>query len=300
MSSSQTDLLFKQYLDARSHLIRKPEHLIALEEYLTSKLIAVVLQSSDEHKKDYDAASILYPFWQNYPPDDRGRKPIGDQYPWIEVGEHAIGTKVARNIGAHFEVSDLGFPTGPDQRFLLKDKNFENLTDGKFKQVWLCLDIKSVGPRDDQDHAVMSHNQISGTGDWEKASDGVTNKVLTASGKIASHDFYVALPPIIVDPDGIPAPVITMALKPVYSMESGTRSENKTWSGQPLKRIDLATIPNGLLLSVNPNYLASYPGLLFPGKDDKSKDPRKLRARISFEILRKINPWRHATIISWK
>lgn len=300
MGASQVETLFKRFLEARSHLIEHPEHLISLERYLTAKLAEIVLESSDAIKKDYDAASILYPFWQNYPPNDRGRKPIGDQYPWIEVGEHAIGTKVARNIGEHFAVSDLGFPTGPDQRFLLKHREFENLTYGKFSQVWLCLDIKSVGPRDDQDHAVMSHNQISGTGDWEKASEGITNKVLTASGKIATHDFHVALPPIIVDPDGVPAPVVTMALKPVYSMESGARNHDITWSGQPLNRIDLATIPNGLLLSVNPNYLSQYPGLLFPGKDDKSKDPRKLRARINFELLRKINSWRHTTIIAWK
>ena len=300
MGSSHLEILFQRYLQARSHLIANPDHQISVEKYLTAKMSEIVLKASDAHKNDYDAASILYPFWQNYPPDDRGRKPIGDQYPWIEVGEHAIGTKVARNIGQHFEVSDLGFPTGPDQRFLIKHREIENLTNGRFSQVWLCLDIKSVGPRDDQDHAVMSHNQISGTGDWEKVSAGVTNKVLTASGKIASHDFHVALPPIIVDPEGEPAPVVTMALKPVYSMERGGRDHDKTWSGQPLSRIDLATIPNGLLLSINPNYLSKYPGLLFPGKDDKSKDPRKLRARISFELLRKIDPWRHSTIISWK
>jgi hypothetical protein len=45
-------------------------------------------------------------------------------------------------------------------------------------------------------------------------------------------------------------------------------------------------------MCVNPNYLKKYPGLLYPGKDDKGKDPRKLRARIDFDILRKINSWR--------
>jgi len=50
------------------------------------------------------------------------------------------------------------------------------------------------------------------------------------------------------------------------------------------------------LLTENPNYLKRYPGLLFPGKDDKDKDPRKVRARISFELLRKIASWRYIDI----
>lgn len=44
-------------------------------------------------------------------------------------------------------------------------------------------------------------------------------------------------------------------------------------------------VPNGLLLTCNPDYLSKYPSLFFPGKEDNGKDPRKIRIRVSFEIL---------------
>ena len=62
--------------------------------------------------------------------------------------------------------------------------------------------------------------------------------------------------------------------------------------GQPLTKIKVASIPNGLLLTQNPNYMSKYPQLFFPGKDDKSKDLRKIRARVSFDILKQIDSWR--------
>ena len=61
-------------------------------------------------------------------------------------------------------------------------------------------------------------------------------------------------------------------------------NETKQTTGQPLSRITLACIPNGLLLTEKPNYLREYPGLLFPGKDDKDKNPQKMRAL--FIVLR--------------
>ena len=64
--------------------------------------------------------------------------------------------------------------------------------------------------------------------------------------------------------------------------------------GQPLGRVSVVCIPNGLLLTIKPGYLNQFPNLLFPGKDDKSKNVKKLRARISFELLEEIHPWRVA------
>jgi hypothetical protein len=279
--------------------IEKPQILITLEKDISGVVKKLVEDYRDDYKLDYDAASTLFPFWENYPPDERGRDPIGDQYPWIEVGEHAIGTKIARSISEHYQVSDIGFPTGADQRFVLTSPEFLEVTEGLTDTVWLFLDIKSVGPRDDQDHTVMSHNQISGSGDWTIESQGVANSIMVAQGKNAKHDFYPALPPLVVLPNGKVAPVLTMAVKPVYSMVPTLQDASHKWLGQPLSRIDSITIPNGLLLTQNPNYLKTYPGLLFPGKDDKSKDPRKLRARVSFTILRQIATWRHETIASW-
>ena len=51
-------------------------------------------------------------------------------------------------------------------------------------------------------------------------------------------------------------------------------------------------VPNGLLLTEVPNYLRRYPGLFFPGKDEKEKNPLKRRCRISFSLLRQIAAWR--------
>ena len=290
---------FPKYNTARKSFIDNPEILISVEKRVSSAIKKLVEEKQDDYKFDYDAASTLFPFWENYPPDERGRDPIGDQYPWIEVGEHAIGTKIARSVYEHFLVSDIGFPTGADQRFVLTSPDFLEMTHGLTDTVWLFLDIKSVGPRDDQDHTVMSHNQISGSGDWNSDTSGIENSIMVAQGKTAKHDFYPALPPLVILPNGTVAPLITMAIKPVYSMVPTNQNLGPRWLGQPLSRIDSITIPNGLLLTQNPNYLKTYPGLLFPGKDDKSKDPRKLRARVSFPILREIAPWRHETIANW-
>jgi hypothetical protein len=61
--------------------------------------------------------------------------------------------------------------------------------------------------------------------------------------------------------------------------------------GQSLEKIKIACIPNGLLLTHNPNYLQTFPELFFPGKDDRKKDLRKIRSRVSFDILKSIDSW---------
>ena len=57
-------------------------------------------------------------------------------------------------------------------------------------------------------------------------------------------------------------------------------------------------MPNGLLLEENPGYLKDHPGLLYPGKDDKDKNPLKLRARLSMDVLQEINEWRVKSIVA--
>jgi len=138
----------------------------------------------------------------------------------------------------------------------------------------------------------MSHNQISGNGTWDKKDNGVKNKVLTATGTRASHPFYCAIPPLFILSDGTIVPVVHMVLKPVYTMLGITNGDR----GQPLGRVTLAAIPNGILLTENPGYLKRYPELFFPGKDDKEKNPKKLRARVSFAVLRSLADWRYADI----
>jgi hypothetical protein len=284
---------FTTYNAARTNFINNPHKLIELEKYITEEVERLLKQNIDSIVKEYNEASYLYPFWQNYPPEERGRAPKGDQFPWIEVGEHTIGIKLSRILTSDFTVEDYGLPTGADQRLFLKNSKISQILGIENSSAWLFADIKSVGPRDDADHTVMSHNQISGDGEWLNVEQGVTNKILTAQGARTNHPFHCSIPPLYVLSDGTVAPMINVVVKPVYDMLSLKKGEN----GQPLKRISLATIPNGLLLTTNPNYIKAYPGILFPGKDDKDKNPTKVRARVSFEVLRKIANWRVKDII---
>lgn len=68
--------------------------------------------------------------------------------------------------------------------------------------------------------------------------------------------------------------------------------DNSGQKGQPLESIKTICVPNGILLCINPNYLKSYRGLFFTAKDDKGKDPRKIRVRVSFDLLNRISNWR--------
>lgn len=189
--------------------------------------------------------------------------------------------------------SDVGLPTGSDVRLVISNDTISQITNEITNSCWLFLEIKSVGPRDDQDHAVMSHNQISGSGRWEVLSDGVSNDVITATGIRVSHQFYCSIPPIYILSDGLIVPVVIIILKPVYRMLS---LEGNDDGGQPLNRISFASVPNGILLHEQPNYLIDFPNLFFPGKDETKKDPRKRRCRVSFEILRRIDSWRFREI----
>jgi hypothetical protein len=98
--------------------------------------------------------------------------------------------------------------------------------------------------------------------------------------------FYPAISPLYPLSDGKIAPTIHLFVKPVYRMLSNG------YHGQPLESIKNICVPNGLLLTKSPNYLQMYPSLFFPGKDDKGKDPRKIRVRVSFDILKRIDGWR--------
>lgn len=274
---------------AKEYFINNYKQLINLEEYFADYFHNILLDNIHEIISDYNETSYLFPFWQNYPPDDRGRQPKGDQFPWIEVAEHVFGAKISRFLRKDFYIRDTGLPTGPDQRFIVKSENIAKHVNNFTDSCWLFIDIKSVGPRDDQDHTVMSHNQISGDGSWKNIEDGISNSVMTAVGQRTSHSFYCTIAPIYILSDSTIAPVIHIIIKPVYGMLS---LENHKDGGQPLKRITITLIPNGILLEKKPNYLNSFPSLFFPGKDDKTKNPLKVRCRVSFSILRSIADWR--------
>lgn len=296
MFSKFTHDQFIQYHEAKSYFTKNLALLEDAELYLSNIIFDILNYNIHEIVSDYNEASFLFPFWKNYPPEDRGKKPVMDQYPWIEVGEHSIGCKLSRYLENIFSIKDIGFPTGADQRFLLSNDNIARIFKEYTRNVWLFIDIKSVGPRDDQHHAVMSHNQVSGDGNWDNEFDGMYNSVLLAKGARRSHEFYCSIPPIIVLSNGNIAPLITMALKPVYKMLPSTVNNERN-GGQTLSRIDIISIPNGLLLTQEPyHYLRKEPHLFFPGKDDSFKNIKKKRARIDFERLAKLNDWRWKTI----
>jgi hypothetical protein len=294
MFSSFSDRMFALYADARKKLIASPVGLIACEKFVHDAIRDTLRESLAEFREDYNEASHMYPFWQNYPPADRGNSPKGDQFPWIEVGEHSVGCKLARLLSKKFDLREVGLPSGPDQRFMLRSPKIRALL-GFTDAVMVLIDVKSVGPRDDVENTVLSPYQVSGDGVWEKPSGGIRNSVTVATGRRKSHPFHCALPPVYVTGSLCVAPSISAFVKPVYAMIPAAEKSAKT-IGQPLSRIVIATLPNGLLLTENPHYLKDWPSLFHPGKDKKSVPECRLRARISFKVLNEIADWRVQTI----
>ena len=283
-------MLWGTYNAAKNYFIHKPNQLIELEKYITNLVNDAIKKNFNEIVRDYNEASYLYPFWAEYQPTKRGRDPRGDQVPWIEVGEHAVGDKINRIIASKYHIAEVGLPSGADDRFVLFSDEILKITDGLTNSVFLFLDIKSVGPRDSADHTVVSPYQVSGNGIWKAPDSNLINSTILARGKRRKHDFHPAMAPIYVLAEGIIAPSIHLFIKPIYKM---LRLEENAKDGQPLKNITNVCLPNGLLLTENPNYLKQYPGLFFPGKDEAGKDPLKIRARISFSVLRAIADWRY-------
>lgn len=283
---------FEAYHLATEYFSSYPETLMEIERFIMNEIIHFIDLNLPEIKRDYDEASYLYPFWKNYPPLDRGRAPIGDQFPWIEVGEQVFGNKLSRYFASNFKVKDSGLPSGADDRCIISSERIRSILDIT-DAAWVFIDIKSAGPRDDFNHAVMSPYQISGSGNWEVINEGTYNDPIIAKGKTASHNFLCAMPPVYVLSDGTIAPLSTFVIKPVYGMEyNGGHT-----AGQPLKKIKIACIPNGILLTKNPDYITKHPSLFYPGKDDKNKNPLKMRARVSFDMLKEIDDWRLKEIL---
>ena len=279
---------YAAYNQAVKYYLSNPSRLMDIEKFVMGEILHFIDLRLPEIVRDYNEASYLYSFWKNYPPLDRGRSPKGDQYPWIEVGEQVFGNKLSRYFASNFAVKDAGLPSGSDDRCIISSERIKQIL-GITDSVWVFIDIKSAGPRDNYNHAVMSPYQISGSGVWRNIDDGVRNRPIKAMGERVSHDFLCSLSPIYVLSDGTIAPLVTFAIKPVYDM---VFDDNNCNAGQPLSKIKVASIPNGLLLTRNPDYLRKYPHLFYPGKDISTKDLRKIRARVSFDVLQTIAEWR--------
>ncbi len=287
MFTDYQQMQFSSYNKTSKYFEENPDRLINIEKFVMDEILHFLNLHLPEIVTDYNEASYLFPFWKNYSPLERGKDPKGDQYPWIEVGEQVFGNKLSRYFASNFSVKDSGLPSGSDDRCIISNARIKQIL-GITDSVWVFIDIKSAGPRDDYEHAVMSPYQVSGSGEWTLEAEGIKNKPIIAKGKRAKHEFLCSLSPIYVLSNKTVAPLLTFAIKPVYDM---IMKDNDN-TGQPLKKIKIASIPNGILLTKAPNYLKKHPELFFPGKDDKRKDLRKIRARVSFDILREIDSWR--------
>ena len=171
MFNANRTMLYRNYIAALNYFTNNPQQLIDLECFITELVNTEIRTNYNEIKDDYDEASYLNPFWANYPPEDRGRAPVGDQIPWIEVGEHSVGHKLGRIIGSKYTVSEVGLPSGADNRFVIYHKEISTITHDFTDCAFVFLDIKSVGPRDNFDHTVLSPYQVSGDGIWSSPKD---------------------------------------------------------------------------------------------------------------------------------
>lgn len=287
MFEEYSEIQYKLYHKALNYYTTHYERIIDIEKFVMDEILHFIYLHKPEIVRDYNEASYLYSFWKNYPPLDRGKDPVHDQYPWIEVGEQVFGNKLARYFNANFHVRDSGLPSGSDDRCIISSERIQEIL-GITDSAWVFIDIKSAGPRDNFEHVVMSPYQISGSGNWTNVNSGIQNDPILATGKRVAHQFLCSLSPIYVLSEKIIVPLTTFAIKPVYKM---LKADGRT-IGQPLELIKVASIPNGLLLTRTPGYMNIHPSLFFPGKDDKSKDLRKIRARVSFDELREIASWR--------
>lgn len=261
------------YFFIRSELISNElAHIVAIEQQYMDFLVDVTLRAADSIHTDFCQVTELMPFWVNYPPRQRGRAPSGASIPWSEVGEKAISQNLVRALTlADTSITFPGLPLGGDIRFATNN-------------ALIHFDVKLTGPNDRADEIVASPHQISGDGvRWE--NNGVVNSPATVTGARASMVFQPELPPFYVL-NKRPLVCLTYFLKAVY--------EVKSIGDQPLNYLEVACVPNGLLMFDRPQ-LAGTPGLLIPGKDEQTY--LKKRTRVRLEPLAKLHDWRCIQIV---
>lgn len=256
------------YENARGYLLENGcEKLLSIEEEVTNILSGYLFENFSQISNDFNFPWASSPFWRVYAPVQRGHMPRGEAYPWGEVGEKVLEGYIYSSLSQLFkDVSFPGIPYGHDIRFLT-DKAF------------IHIDVKSTGPTDDQNEVVSSPNQVTGDGIY--TNEGIINSYVDMKGPRVTQPFRPELPPFYLI-NGKIIPVLTFYLKVVYSVNSPGH--------QPLAYIELVCVPNGLAFFVNPNYNESIPGILTPGKDDRTV-VRK-RTRIKLNPLSRVDIWR--------
>lgn len=257
------------YYKARENLLHSKQ-LLFLEQQYTNFLQQVVTDVATRIYLDFSNATLLMPFWKNYPPKQRGRAPTGTGIPWSEVAQTSISSNIIRSLSyKDANITYPGLPSGADIRFM---------TD----EVLIHFDVKITGPNDREDEVVASPNQVSGDGaEWK---DGVLNSSVQVIGERATMTFQPELPPFYII-EGEIVPCLTYFLKGVYTVES--------LGHQPLTKMELICVPNGLLMFDGQNY-SQIRGLLIPGKDELSH--LKKRVRIRMKPLSDLASWRRVVV----
>lgn len=258
-----------EYFKHRGALMADLPALVLLERRVMNFLTDTVQEAALTLHDDFSRSHDLIPSWIAYPPKQRGRSPVGDSHPWSEVGEKSLSFNLLRAIcERRSDVSFPGLPFGADVRFATHE-------------AFVHFDVKLTGPRDNQDEVVAPPQQVSGNGaTWNK---GVQNSSFKVVGQRASFQFQPKLPPFYVL-DGRVLPCLTFFLKAVYAL--------KGLGEQPLQHMEVACVPNGLLLFDGP-LLAQTEGLLIPGKDDRSVPDSDKRTRIRLAPLASLDDgWR--------
>lgn len=260
----------QNYSDIRNSITARLDDVIETERRYMSYLNDLVLTAAPQIVADFDRAMDLLPFWINYQPRQRGRAFSGTSIPWSEVAETAIGSNMIRAISqGNIPIKFPGLPSGADIRFATDD-------------TLIHFDIKVTGPNDRADEVVASPNQVSGDGiSWK---DGLLNSPIIVRGMRTTMEFQPELAPFYLM-EGKILLCLTYFLKGVYTVER--------LGYQPISYFELICVPNGLLLFDGPRY-ANTPGLLIPGKDEKSFV--KKRTRIRLEPLGQIAAWRRSLI----
>lgn len=271
----------ERYFDIRAELMREElGHIIAIEKRYTTFLTEVILDAADDIYRDFCQVTELFPFWVNYPPEQRGRKPRGTSIPWGDMGEKSIGQSLVRAISLkNPSVTYPGLPLGGDVRLA---------TD----EALIHFDMKLTGQTDNPHEIVASSHQISGDGAiWKEgivnpAIFGMANSPFTVIGERSSMPFQPELPPFYVLGERVLI-CLTYFLKAVYKVNS--------LGDQPLDYMELVCVPNGLLLFDGPGY-AETKGLLIPGKDDRQT--KKKRTSVRLNPLSELNRWRCIQVVN--
>ncbi|NJK82309.1 MAG: BglI family type II restriction endonuclease [Chloroflexaceae bacterium] len=230
-------------------------------------LTEVTLSSAEHIYEDFDRARVLYPFWKNYPPQQRGRAPRGTSTPWGEVGEKVVGLSLTRAIAEQApDIRYPGLPLGGDIRFSTRD-------------AIIHFDIKSTGPNNNANEIVASPHQISGDGkEW--LNNGIKNSPVTIKGRRSTMNFQPELPPFYYEADVLLC--LTYFVKVVYKVQE--------IGYQPLEYLEIVCVPNGLFMFDGPDWNASVRELLIPGKDDAAVTKKRTRVRLN--PLASIANWR--------